>query len=318
MKSFALLVFMALAVIPADGQGVRLSSDFFPLAVGNRWAYSVTAEDGKKISEAELSIDDHQIIRGRSYYVVSQFPFVADPAEKIRLIGYDREEHEFIRLVNDREDPLFLSDGSTVDTLEQDAGGLPQKIRLHLDLMTLIFQRGVGIVEARIETPAGVRLIRMSDSRVGAPRSSSTGVPAPEPAINPNAARPPGVVSAVTAENPRLSMNVEPIPEGFRMTFTVTNTGDRLLPFRFPSGQNFDFIVMDQSGREVWRWSRTQFFTRVVRSEALRPDNPWRYQAVWDGRDSDGNAAPPGSYRVTAQLVSDPPREAPSVVVTIP
>jgi hypothetical protein len=321
MKSFALLVFMAVAVIPASAQGVRLSADFFPLAVGNRWVYTIAAEDGKKIAESNVAVEDHRIIGGRSFYVLTDFPFVADSKEKIRLIGYDRQEREFIRIVNDKEGPLFLADGATVDTIEQDAAGLPSKIRLKLDTMTLILQRGVGIIDARIQTDAGLRGVTMTTSRVGEPRAANGTPPAPAtPAPPPNSTSRSGgsLVSTVNAENPQLTLAVTPSTAGIQMTLTVTNTADRLLPFRFLSGQNYDFAVLDSAGKEVWRWSKKQYFTTVTRSEALRPQSAWKYEAVWDHRDNEGNAVPAGEYRIVGRLTSEPALESPAAPLTIP
>jgi hypothetical protein len=317
MKSVVLWFLMALAAIPGAAESVRLSSDFFPLAVGNRWTYTFASENGKP-TQVEMAISDHRIIGGRSYYVLTDYPFVADPNEKIRLIGYDRQEREFIRIVNEKEGPLFLADGASIDTLEVDASGLPQKVRVRLDTVVLTLQRGVGIIEARIDSPAGVRTATMSSVRVGEARASPGATSAaPTPAPNPNAPRGESLVSTVSQDNPRLRLETSPTPAGLKITFTVANTADRLLPFRFSSGQSFDLVIVNAAGNEVWRWARDQFFTSVVRSEALRPQSEWKYEAVWNHRDNAGNAVPPGEYRLKGVVAAQPPLESQYLTFTI-
>jgi hypothetical protein len=319
MKSIALSAFIALAAVSADAQGVRLSSDFFPLAVGNKWTYTIALADGKKVADADMSVTDHRIIGGRSFYLLTDYPFVTDPAEKIRLIGYDRQEREFVRLLNEKEGPLFLGNGSSIKTLEQDGAGLPQKIQVRMDTLELTLQRGVGIVEARIETPAGVRIARISDARVGQGRASpNAAAPPPGPAPNPNAPTAVSATATVGSDNPRLVLETAAAATGVQITFTIGNTSDRLLPFRFASAQNFDLIITDTNGNEVWRWSRGQYFTSVVRSEALRPMGSWKYQAIWNRQDNEGKPVPSGEYRLVGRVTSTPPLDSGPISVTVP
>jgi hypothetical protein len=221
------------------------------------------------------------------------------------MVGYDRQEREFVRIANGREGVLFLADGSAVQVLEQDGAGLAQKIRLRLDAMTLTFQRGVGIVEARMESPNGPRLMTLDGSRVG--DAGLSGNASAVPALPAPQAPTTVTVAAVTAENPRMHLEAAVTAEGVRMALTVANASDRLLPFRFNSGQSFDFVVSDASGREIWRWSLGRHFTAVIRSEALRADETWRFEEVWDRKDRDGKTADPGEYTLAARLASQPP-----------
>jgi hypothetical protein len=115
-------------------------------------------------------------------------------------------------------------------------------------------------------------------------------------------------VTTVNETNPRLNAGAIPSPEGHKLVLIVTNVSDKLLPFRFPSGQDYDFIIEDSAtGREVWRWSKGQFFTQVVRSEGLRANAKWTYEVVWNHRDNDGNPVPPGEYHLVGVVASQPP-----------
>jgi hypothetical protein len=98
----------------------------------------------------------------------------------------------------------------------------------------------------------------------------------------------------------------------------ATNTSDRLLPFRFGSSQTYDFVITDAAtGKEVWRWSRGQFFNQVVRSDSIRPSDKWRFDAVWDHRDNDGKQVAPGQYRLVGIITSLPAVHAQPVMLDV-
>ena len=110
-----------------------------------------------------------------------------------------------------------------------------------------------------------------------------------------------------------------PGARGWSLVFTVENITDKLLPFRFNSGQNFDFVIREAAGdREVWRWSRDQFFTQVIRSEAIRGNGKWTFEATWNGRDNDGQPVLPGEYLLHATLTADPLLQASPISITVP
>jgi hypothetical protein len=251
-------------------------------------------------------------------------------------------------VVRDEEGPLFLSDGSSTNVLEADSSGLPQKFLLNLDTMALTFQRGVGIVEARLPSPDGVRIAKIKTVKLGETTSaigvaSRPALTANAPAANPPAASgpnatpapPPGAPAAnapranrtrsladtvtnITEENPRLQVEAVPAEGGTQFVLTVTNTAGKLLPFHFTSSQSYDFVVTDvTTGQEVWRWSRRMFFSTVIRDEALRGKGDWKFDAVWNRRDNSLNPVTPGQYRVVAILTSQPQIEAEPIAFEI-
>src|SRR5688572_7125781 len=162
-----LAVIFLLAAGPAFAQGVRMSADFLPLAVGNRWFYDVTNEQGQPLGQIDFAVQQHSIIAGRSFYVLTEFPFVVSLGDPVRLLRYDRLERQFIRMVEDEEGPLFLSDGASTEVLQADAAGLPQKFILQTDTAAFTFQRGVGIVEARYLTENGIHVAKIARVRIG-------------------------------------------------------------------------------------------------------------------------------------------------------
>jgi hypothetical protein len=166
MKLVSKLAFL-LMLLPAAlfaQPGVRMSADFLPLEVGNRWVYDVFNEAGQKIGNTEFGVLDYRIAGGRSFYGLTHFPFVPE-GDMIKYIRYDRQERTFTRMLDNEEGPLFLSDGTRVEVLQTDESNLPSKFILHTDLVDLTFQRGMGIVEARMHGGKDVEIAKLSAFR---------------------------------------------------------------------------------------------------------------------------------------------------------
>src|SRR2546427_13259312 len=70
-RSILLLVFLAPGTLLA--QGVKMSADFLPLEVGNRWVYEIANEDGKKIGDLDFSVQEYTIIGGRRLFRLAGF-----------------------------------------------------------------------------------------------------------------------------------------------------------------------------------------------------------------------------------------------------
>jgi hypothetical protein len=202
---------------------------------------------------------------------------------------------------------------------------------LHTDTMSLTFQRGVGIVEAKLKRPSGVVTAKMTtletrNTAAGAAlaRGNANATPPSTPRPAGVAIIPPSVpapdrrgapTATVTSSNPRLDVGATPSPDGHDIVMIATNTSDSLLPFRFGSGQTYEFVIRDAAGKEVWRWSNDQFFTQVVRSDSIRAKDKWRFDAVWDHHDNEGKKVPPGQYRLLGIIKSLP--EVHAVPVTL-
>ena len=54
-----------------------------------------------------------------------------------------------------------------------------------------------------------------------------------------------------------------------RFALHIVNTGKKRLELNFPSGQTYDFVILDTLGREMWRWGNGRMFTQAVRNKAL-------------------------------------------------
>src|SRR5215831_20098810 len=185
---------LLLAPLTALAQpGVRMSADFLPLEVGNRWVYDVFNEAGQKTGAMEFAVQERRIVGGRSFYLFTHFPFVQD-GELIKLVRYDRQERQYMRMADNEEGPLFLADGTRAEVLQADDSGLPVKFVLHGDLVDLTFQRGMGIIEAKMHAGKDVQIAKLTNVKtsdrkaVEAVAKGAPALPPPKP-LEPNKPR---------------------------------------------------------------------------------------------------------------------------------
>ena len=64
------------------------------------------------------------------------------------------------------------------------------------------------------------------------------------------------------------------VGESITMTFKVCNYTEDDTTFNFNTSQRYDFIIEDEEGNEIWRWSQDMMFAMVLGEEILGPDNP--------------------------------------------
>jgi len=321
-KLALLLIFLPAALFAQPG--VRMSADFLPLEVGNRWVYDVFNEGSQKIGNLEFGVQAYQIMGGRSFYLLSHFPFAAN-GDEIKLVRYDRQERTYVRMLDNEEGPLFLADGTRVEVQQADASGLPVKFVLYGDLVDLTFQRGRGIVEARMHSGKDVEIAKLTTVHTSerkaeeAAKEGAPSLPQPKPPQPPNAGGRKEVENVAKASEETVALDVQAseVSGGTKFLLTVINTTDKLVPFNFTSGQTYDFAVTDANGQEIWRWSRRMYFSQVVRQEAMRPNKNWTFEVTWNHRDNDLNAVGPGKYTIVGSIVTRPPMSSPPVMFEI-
>jgi hypothetical protein len=129
------------------------------------------------------------------------------------------------------------------------------------------------------------------------PTTESTPV-APAPAIHirrRDAATPKAQVKLAS------KLDVAVAPNEVRFALVVTNIGDKHAELNFPSGQSYDFVVVDSVGREVWRWARGRMFTQSVQNQQLGVRDAMRVSEKWTPAKA---KAKPGRYTAIAMLNS--------------
>lgn len=78
------------------------------------------------------------------------------------------------------------------------------------------------------------------------------------------------------------------VGSGIDFAMHVTNLHDHALELRFPSGQTHEFVVVDSSGREVWRWSEGRLFTQSLQTKLLGARETLSFVDRWDGAGHSG------------------------------
>ena len=91
-----------------------------------------------------------------------------------------------------------------------------------------------------------------------------------------------------------------------RFTFTVQNEYKFPRAFQFASSQQFDFELIDQTGRVVAAWSDDKFFFQLLTSFTLGPGEWAEFSADMSLKDRDGQQLN-GTYQVRAFLTTSGP-----------
>ncbi|MBA2133969.1 Spo0E family sporulation regulatory protein-aspartic acid phosphatase [Hydrogenispora sp. UU3] len=95
--------------------------------------------------------------------------------------------------------------------------------------------------------------------------------------------------------------------------FALTNHSSEVLVLPFGSGQQFELVIRDEKGEEVYRYSDGKFFTMALVYKQINPGEALRWQDQWDRRDKTGNAASPGRYRAEIEILVIPEEDGDKV-----
>ena len=287
---------------------------FFPLEVGNRWLYS----DGIHSYGVEVVRETLEANGLKYFEVTGYFPEDGGDAHKLRrdLLGqifeYNPAGPDFLwyRFANFRGAWRFESSaiipcitGSLVSTgamggaISVPAGNLERTLRLDFaapcmdaGIINEYFAPGIGLVQRVLSTIAGPRTVRLVEAHVGAMNLPAVGY---------------GIELLLDRPfyyNNLMPPIVNPWPTA-KIRLTVRNETEWPVEFTFPTGQRFDFIVRDSSGKEVLRWSDGKVFTQVVGHEILvRESRSYLAELVLKGRDD--RPLPAGTYTLVGYLTT--------------
>lgn len=82
-------------------------------------------------------------------------------------------------------------------------------------------------------------------------------------------------------------------------TLDVRNNTAKMIELRFPSGRTHDFVVQDETGKEVWRWSTSRMFTQGMQNKLLKSRDVAVFSDGWDAEKMHGR------FTAVAMLMSD-------------
>ena len=89
------------------------------------------------------------------------------------------------------------------------------------------------------------------------------------------------------------------VGEPIIMTLKILNYTKEDIVFHFNTAQRYDFIIEDEEGNEVWRWSQDMMFAMVLGEVTLGSNSPEvTYTAEYKDKFS------PGYYKITGILVA--------------
>jgi hypothetical protein len=90
----------------------------------------------------------------------------------------------------------------------------------------------------------------------------------------------------------------------------IKNNEETPLHFEFPTSQYYEITVTDQTGQEVYRYSKGRFFLQALQTIRIDPHQTFRKVESWDYK-VNGKRVPAGQYTVTATLLSRKLNEKP-------
>jgi hypothetical protein len=110
---------------------------------------------------------------------------------------------------------------------------------------------------------------------------------------------PDAVEKTVKSRSTSLATKFDVALEGddVRFELSVVNKTTKSVEVNFTSGQSYDFIVVDSTGREVWRWAEGRIFTQSVQNKLLGKGETLTVSEKW-------SPAKPGKFTAIAVLKS--------------
>ena len=93
------------------------------------------------------------------------------------------------------------------------------------------------------------------------------------------------------------SLDVD-VKAGVGFAFHVTNSSPKAIELVIPNGQTHDFVVLDSTGHEIWRWSSERTFTQALCNSVLDAGETQSYEGRWNP------AGRRGAFTAVASLTS--------------
>jgi len=304
----------------------HLPPDYFPMHLGDRWIYLRTDSRFKKSEQIVVQIINTSIIKWKTYYVFNRLPFVPrlENANNV-LVRYDPDNKRFLYLLEGKELPLFpvgLGVAAKFDASVDENG---KRVFNRLSYLTcvdcedqgmeMVFDQGVGVTAVLITYAWGTESFDMRSADVNLRHYGET--IREDPKKSPKGANRGGPV--VSRADPEIRVEVEKSNSKAHLVMRVKNPTESYLSLHFTTSQTYDFIIRDkETGKEVWRWSKGNFYSRVRRNVAILPEAEWRFEFFWDFKNSDRDELTHGVYEVSAVLTTREPRESEPITITVP
>lgn len=90
--------------------------------------------------------------------------------------------------------------------------------------------------------------------------------------------------------------------KALKVDFSLKNSSDKELDLLFGSGHQYDIIVTNSKGREVYNWAVDKAFTEALIEKKLAPGQQLSYSEEWEYTDNAGKPLPHGKYSVKVDI----------------
>ncbi len=289
--------------------------DYFPLQVGNTWVYRTS---GSGVSVETLEIARWGWIENRIYYLLrnasgdgqwvrmddsgtlwawddagktdkllaafngrvgDSYPTAMNPCNKAAMVASRNEKYS---------GPVGVFDWALLI-------GYSASVCADAGLERELYLPWVGMIHRAETTIAGPRRWDLVYAKLG----GITAISEKEVAFGLS------LDSAVYSANlmPPV-INPPPVPVmTARLHFRVVQ--DQPLTLTFGSGQTFEFVIKDEKGQVVYRWSDGRAFTQAIRQESFGPGEKV-YPIIVRLADKAGQPLPQGDYTAEAWLTTTP------------
>jgi hypothetical protein len=102
------------------------------------------------------------------------------------------------------------------------------------------------------------------------------------------------------------------IGEPIKMILKIFNYTEEDIAFHFNTAQRHDFIIEDDEGSEIWRWSEGRMFAQMLGEEILGPSN---LEIIYKAEYKDKLI--PGYYKITGIFVTRDRPMSGSIVIEV-
>lgn len=88
------------------------------------------------------------------------------------------------------------------------------------------------------------------------------------------------------------------------LQFALTNHHSAPQQLKFGSGQQYEIIISDENGTEVYRYSDNKMFTMALIYKDLQPGDTLHWQEKWDLTNKDGVKLTSGKYNIVIKVMT--------------
>lgn len=266
--------------------------DYFPLAVGNVWAYHGDGA-GKGVTVV-VSVDSTRLMNGVVYFGV-QWGAKYHPWLKLRNIEAPVPPLRGFHWLRRDEDGAIWSydDGTGQEQLWYDFGGKHSVSAYNLystDIPGAVYHQAAlanaltpvkGVMGERdalmveyVVIPyagldkewfvPGIGLVEQQVATAQGPATFRLAYWHIAPRLEESS---PEISFTLSLDKPRYGVDLMPVttnfPETLLARITLRNNTAQPVRMSYPDSQRFDLVIRDAAGKEVWRWSRGGLFSLV-------------------------------------------------------